>query len=751
MDTPVHPEISLTKGFHDSLKDLPDEDIRRCWGAIDYFVRDPSHPSLHFGQLQGDFRQIQGVASRGLYKIRAARDVRIILAKEGNLYFPILAGLRDKIYERARRGRFLIDRVGEVIRFVEPRSPEPRRDSGPQPGQWATRSTSNAVELGPLSHWTDVELAEAGLDGAEVATIRGLESAEELLELIDGGWDKETVELAFDLMEVTPEEWRTPDLFGDAAEIRLRQALGNFGSLHGISRLFSSAEIARIAAQPIEDWMVFLHPLQKEATTRRYEGPARIRGSAGTGKTVVGLHWAAERARRSRDEGCGRPILFTTFVKTLPPVFENLYRRMPDAIDGAVEFFHVDSLAFQICSDAGERRWVDQAAVSEASKEAFNRTVVSGTPLADDGISREYLEAEVRNVIKGRGLVTVKEYLKILRTGRGTRFEETRRRQAWAYREAWDEAMESRGTHDFSDTMIRAVELAEQRTEPTYRAAVIDEAQDLTIMGLQLVRTLVNGPGGVDLSDGLLIVGDGAQRIYPGAFTLRQAGVEVRGRTTVLRRNYRNTAEIESAAMVVAGRATVVDLDDEPGDSPRRRDEERGEAEQSGVRPLLVDCRDDDREKQFLIEWIRAVVGAEQVGLGDVAVFLPFAKSVKAMVRHLKEHNIPAIDLNNYDGVSTEEVKVGNYKRAKGLEFKVVILPRVKAGTVPRKQGKNQSDEEYADQRELNVNEFYVAMTRARDQLIVTFGAEPSGLLVEAMHAFDTVTPEDLVDESVFD
>jgi len=437
-------------------------------------------------------------------------------------------------------------------------------------------------------------------------------------------------------------------------------------------------------------------------------------------------------------------------VKTLPPVFENLYRRMPDAIEGAVEFVNVDKLAYRICQEAGESRWVDGNAVRETSKEAFNRVIVAGTPLGDDGISRTYLEEEVRNVIKGRGLRTVDEYLAIQRTGRGTGFHEARRRQVWAYMEAWDAGMAARGTGDFPDTMIRAVELAEQRSGPTYRSAVIDEAQDLTIMGLHLVRALVIGPGGVDRPDwvdrpdGLLIVGDGAQRIYPGAFTLRQAGVEVRGRTTVLRRNYRNTAEILGAAMAVAGGETVVDMDDEPGEGSQRREDERGDADRSGVRPLLVDCGDPDRENAFLVERIRSIVATGGVGLGDIGVFLPFARSVSGMIKRLGEHDIPALNLEKYDGVPGDKVKVGSYKRAKGLEAKVVILPRVNAGTVPKKQGKNQPDDEYADQRELAVNEFYVAMTRPRDQLIVTFGVEPSELLVEVMDAFDTVTPEDL-------
>jgi hypothetical protein len=731
-----HPEIALTRSYYDSLEDLPAEDRRRCGRAIHEFVRDPSHPGLGFGK-------IQGITGGRLCKIRAALDVRIILAREGNIYFPVLAGARAQIYERARRGRFVIDRVGEVIRFVEPRRPaEERVDDREDP--WTGRSIADEIPAGLLTIWSDAELREAGLDGAEIEIIRSLESAEDLLELLGMGWDEESVQLVLDLMEVTPEEWRSPDLLGDAAEVRLRRALSEFGALHGISKLFTPEELERIAANPIEDWMIFLHPAQRSATTRRYEGPARIRGSAGTGKTVVGLHWAAERARRSRDEGEGLPVLFTTYVKTLPPVFENLYLRMPDAIPGAVEFINVDKLAYRICTEAGERPSMDPNAVREASKDAFRQVVVPGTPLGDDGTSRSYLEAEVRSVIKGRGLESIEEYLGIHRTGRGTRFDGSRRRQAWEYMEAWNARMAASRIGDFPDTISLAVELAKARTKPTYRSAVIDEAQDLSLMGLQLVRALVNAPDDVDRSDGLLIVGDGAQRIYPGAFTLRQAGVEVRGRTTVLRRNYRNTAEILNAAMAVAGRGSVVDMDDEADAEPHRRDEEVGDAGRFGPRPLLVDCGTDDRETEFLVERIRGIVASGMMGLGGIGIFVPINSMVRSTLKRLGEHDISATGLKDYHGVPTPEVKVGTYARAKGLEFKVVFLPRVKAGVVPRAQTARQSDDEYADQRELAINEFFVAMTRARDQLIVSFGDEPSEVLVGVMDDFDVVTPEDL-------
>ena len=734
----AHPEVAINRTFQDSLEELNEEDARRCRKALEDFVSDPVRPGLRFGPIHG------GDSSR-LYKIRAARDLRIVMVKENNVYVALLAGARDQIYGRARRGRFVVDRVGESIRFVEPHPQKKESGSvGERPVDWAGRGVVVEGRGGVLSHWADSELIEAGFSDREVAKVRSLGSHEDLLALVEDGWSEAQVDLAFVLSGVTPEEWRAPDLLGEAAEVRLRYALENFGALHGISRLFSPDEIAKIAAGPIEDWMVFLHPDQRVATTRRFEGPARVRGSAGTGKTVVALHWAAERARRSREEKAGLRVLFTTFVKTLPPVFENLYRRMPDAPEGVVDFVNIDKLAYRICHEAQERRWVDENAVREAAQAAFREIVTSGTPLSNDGVSLPYIQDEVQKLIKGRGLDSLDEYLEVQRTGRGARFDASRRRQVWEFMEAWNAGMAERGTGDYADTMLRALELAQARPGPTYRSAVIDEAQDLTLVGLQLVRALVNGTDAVDRPDGLLIVGDGAQRIYPGAFTLRQAGIEVRGRTTVLRQNYRNTSEILNTAMAVAGRGQVVDMEDEPEDEPRQRDGERGESIRSGPRPLLVDCGNDESENEFLTKQIRSLVDSGGVSLGDIGVFVLLNRAVTSTVRRLNDSGVPAAGLKTYDGVPTPAVKVGNYKRAKGLEFKVVFLPRVKAGYVPRKQTANQSDEEYAEQRELELSEFYVAMTRARDQLIVSFGEDPSELLVSSMDEFETLTPDDL-------
>jgi len=728
-----NPEVCLSQAYQDSLRELDPAGQQRCADSLVFFLRDPGHPGLRFGRLQG-------TSSQRLYKIRAADDIRIIMAKEGDVFVLLLAGSREDIYERARRARFVIDLAGEMLRFVEPQVRLADEASGATTLAGEGRRTVPTARSAVLNHWTDTELVEAGFDTVEIVTIRSLESFDAALDLFDADWDEETIDLIFELAEITPEEWRTLDLFGDRGELRLRQAIAEFGSLHGISRLFSPEEVEKIATQPIEDWMIFLPPDQRAATTSRYDGPARVRGSAGTGKTVVGLHWAAERARRSCEEAEQLPILFTTYVKTLPPVFANLYDRMPDSVPDAVEFVNVDKLASRICREDGARPQTIPPQIGEASRKAFDAVVRVGTPLADDGISRSYLEEEVRNVIKGRGLRKIEDYFGIRRTGRGTRFDKARRRQAWAYMVAWDKEMKTLGTVDFPDIIVLAVEHASRRDQATYRSAVIDEAQDLTLMGLRLIRTLVNGPTGVDRPDGLLIVGDGAQRVYPGAFTLRQAGVEVRGRTTLLRRNYRNTAQILGAAMAVAGREPVVGMDDDEF----QRLEEVGEVNREGLRPLLVDCGDDERETQFVVDRINGIVSSGMAGLGDIGIFVPFNATVRSTIKKLGAHDIAATTLDNYEGVTTPEVKVGTYFRAKGLEFKVVFLPKAKRGVIPREQRTNQDDDEYRDQRELALTQFFVAMTRARDHLIVSFGGDPSPAVLQAIDEFEVLDPDDL-------
>ena len=721
------PEISFDRGYFGSVSALAPADQARCNDALLDFQRNPNHPGLRLAPVRGD-------PSGRLHKIRASDNIRVLLARQGNVFVFLEAGQRQDIYAKAERARFFVNRgQGQIglVTFVDRH--DAAADVADKEEVLGERHAADTATRRVVDHWADHELIEAGFDEEEVVRIRSLEFMDQVLELFDEGWDEESVELLLELLEMTPEEWRQPALLGDPAEDRFRRAISEFGAQHMISRLFSPDEVAEIAAKPIEDWMIFLHPEQRVFVERRNDGPARVRGSAGTGKTVVALHRAAELARRFREEEDPGQILFTTFVRTLPPVFESLYDRMPDSVRGAVEFINIDRLAGQICDQDGTRRRTDPSAINPAWAKAW-RTVGDDSPLGRAGLSRQYLKDEITHVIKGRGLEDLDEYLAIQRTGRGTRFTPGMREQAWELRLVWDQEMDARGTIDFPDVLIQALNIVQRREAPTYRSAIIDEAQDLTLTGLRLVRALVNGPEEIDRSDGLLIVGDGAQRIYPGAFTLRQAGLEVRGRTSVLRRNYRNTRQILAAAAAIAGRERVVDLDEEFD-----RIEDIGLASRDGALPLAAHCSDAESEAAYLAEQIRLLTASEAINLGDIGVFVPTNRLVNRFVHRLDGQGIASRKLDHYDGVPTPEVKVGTYARSKGLEFKAVLLPGVEAGVVPRARTAGQDETEYLDQRALGVSQFFVAMTRARDNLILTYVGEPSELLVDALEYFENV------------
>ena len=656
------PELGFSDDFIGNVNRLEGTEVKRVWDAVDQFRTDPDHPSLNFHPVQGD-------SSGRLHTFRASRDLRVLLARQGSVFVLLEAGHHDALYDRAGRLRFIANPTSGFVGLVDLAVDEVKPD--PPVGQ------GHPI----FDHWSDVDLMEAGFGEPAITVLRRCMTEEDLA-TIDVADDD--LLLAIDLIELTPEQWRTPSLDPDAdAEARFRDAILEHGALAGISQLFTADEVARLAAAPIEEWMIFLHPDQRGVVTKRYSGPARVRGSAGTGKTVVALHRAAELAPRFADEeGKPLPILFTTYIRTLAPVLEQLYRRLPNAVDGAVEFLNIDKLARDVCTAAGERLLTDRNAIDAAYTKAHQRIVGPKSPLRAAGLTRGYLRDEITAVIKGRGVRSVDEYLGMERTGRGTRMLEPLRRQVWELMQDWDGLMADKGTVDFIDIVRRARDHARRRPSPTYRSAIIDEAQDLSLVGLQLVRALVNGPDAVDRPDGLLIVGDGAQRIYAGGFTLRQAGIEVRGRTTVLNTNYRNTREIAAAAMAVAGDQAVDDLGDE-----YQRGENQAEASRAGLRPVLACCESTAEEMQFVISRIVELVGSGAIGYGDLAVCAATNKQVDEVKQALGDAGVPVQTLESYDGRPTERVKVGTHHRAKGLEFKVVFLPRL-AKPTSRESGK---------------------------------------------------------------
>ncbi len=702
-----------------------------------------------------------------------ASDRRIIWQVFNRTIVVLLYGTH-KVHDRAKRMQVAFDPQRQLVQ-VDERAP----DGGVEQPQREPRDRAGGLFM----PWSDADLRDRGFSEPAVAHLRRLNTEDELLDAGPHLGDRD-IERAIDLITATgpapsddepavpeaphgvpttdapdagpaddvapgtaPPPAAPPEVTG--ADVELERLLNDERTGAAFTRV-EPEFLADVLHRPIEDWMIFLHPDQRTAATRHYAGPARVRGAAGTGKTVVGLHRAAHLAARNRSLDAGRgdptvadtapvpPVLFTTYVSSLPPVFEELYRRMPGTRADEVEFINVDKLARRVCVEEGERPVVVPNKVTKAYQEAFKQCVVPGSPL-HGRFTRPYLRDEITKMIKGRAIDSLDAYLQLARTGRRTSLGRLQRIQVWELMECWNAHMARHGTIDFSDVILRALAHARRHSAPGYSAVIVDEAQDLTLAGLQLLRALLNAPNAAeDRPDGLFILGDGAQRIYPGGFTLRQAGVEVRGRTAVLTENYRNTDEIIGAAMAVAGDHRIEDLGE-----VLDRGREAISTIRRGPRPMLIKIDGLDPQIDEIARRIGELVRAgDGFGPGDAAVLAPSNTIANRIGAGLRSRGLDVQALDGYDGRPNDRVKVGTYHRGKGLEFKAVFLPALgRFPLLPHGLG----DDEATEARELAVSQLFVAMTRARDLLVVLHGSDLAEEVAAASDHFeraDRRTPE---------
>jgi superfamily I DNA/RNA helicase len=313
----------------------------------------------------------------------------------------------------------------------------------------------------------------------------------------------------------------------------------------------------------------------------------------------------------------------------------------------------------------------------------------------------QYWHDEITYVIKGRGVTAFADYVAVRRRSRHTMLRRPRKEAVWALYEAYEAIRTERGVHDFNDVLSLALTEVRSGALAPYAAVIADEVQDLTLVGARLLYALVG-----DAPNGLLLVGDGQQAVYPGGFRLSDAGIEVRGdRGQVLRVNYRNAKAILDAALEGVAADPFEDIDGERLSGRRDVETERhdGAVER-------VEASSPEEHDKALVE---ALSGLDADQQADSAVLCSSKRFMDHYQQLLGRAGIPVFPLERYEGHAEPGVKLGSYQRSKGLEFKRVYLPRCEAA-VSGSGGDTDADRE---RQELGRRRLFVAQTRARDFL----------------------------------
>lgn len=305
-------------------------------------------------------------------------------------------------------------------------------------------------------------------------------------------------------------------------------------------------------------------------------------------------------------------------------------------------------------------------------------------------------------MIKGCGLTDFEQYASLRRVGRRTRLPVSHREIVWSIYVDYEQQLRNEGVVDYNDLLALArAELCERPLPTRYAAVIADEVQDLNCQAVRLLAEIA-GDG-----ERLLLIGDGQQQIYPG-YTLAEAGLSVPGRSAVLQVNYRNAADILTAAAQVVAGDEYEDLE--------------GVCEQG--RPEIVTARPGgmvwqahavsaQELREQAVAHVRRLLadGCEAAG---VAVQCGTNAEVDRYLRLLARAGIAAAPLAKYAGVPVEAVKVGTVQRAKGLEFKHVVHP-----VHAKAPARGACAEVLQEEREQGNRTLFVAMTRARDSVRV--------------------------------
>lgn len=690
-------EFRIADSFTDSLTRLTAEEQKAVKTTAFDLQLDPSRPGMQF-------HAIDRAKDKNFWSVRVSRDVRLIVHKSRSSLLLCYVDHHDKAYQWAERRRLEVhpktgaaqmveirERVEEIVRPVYVDAVQPTSASIEPIPLFAEIPDGELLDYGVPPEWVDeVRLAtEATL--LDLTDHLPAEAAEALLELATGGKPRVPAPVA------TPgDPFAHPD------------AQRRFRVMTDVEELQAALDF------PWEKWTVFLHPEQRTIVDHDYSGPARVSGSAGTGKTVVALHRAAHLART--DPECR--VLLTTLSDPLASALRTKLRRLLGKEPRLGERIDV----YSIVSIGARLHKAHVGPVHIASSEVLRQLVSeSAQKVGESASSAAFLLAEWEQVVDAWQITTWEEYRDVARLGRKTRLPEARREALWSIFEDVRTSLAERGLTTKAGMFGAVTPHIQSSRSPAFDYAVIDESQDMSVAHLKFLAAL-----GANRPNSLFFAGDLGQRIFQQPFSWRSLGVDIRGRSRTLRVNYRTSHQIRTQTDRLLG-PVVADVD---GNTERRDDTV---SVFNGAAPVIRSFESEEVEVAEVADWLKKRM-TEGLVAHETAVFV---RSAQQLDRAKGATEGAGLDLTILDErLETEagHVSVSTMDLAKGLEFRAVAVMGCDDEVLPL-QERIENVGDSADLQEVYDTErhlLYVACTRARDHLLVC-GVAPVSEFLEDM------------------
>lgn len=689
-------EFRIADTFSDSLTRLTgDEQKAAKTTAFDLQIN-PANPGMQFHKLDR-------ARDKNFWSVRVSRDIRLIVHRSSESLLLCYVGHHDDAYDWAERRKLETHPKTGAAQIVEIRERVEKitipQYVEPEAGKLSARlfeSVTDAELLGwgVPEEWLP-EVRKANEDTLlELADHLPAEASEALLELATGGQPKPAA---------TATEAANPFDHPDARR-RFRT-------------MANAEELERALDAPWDKWTIFLHPAQREWVEKNYNGPARVSGSAGTGKTIVALHRAVHLAREHADAR----VLLTTFSDALANALRVKLRRLIGNQPRLGERIDVHAM-----NAVGERLYEATFGAMRlvTSKELDGLLESAAKAHPDHGFSASFLRSEWDNVVDAWQLRSWEAYRDVQRLGRKTRLPESRRQVLWAIHEDVRAGMDKHGWITHADLFAHLAEELPKRRHPPYDFAVIDEAQDVNVAQLQFLAAL-----GADRPNALFFAGDLGQRIFQQPFSWKSLGVDIRGRSRTLRMNYRTSHQIRMQADRLLD-PTLADVDG-------NEEERKGTVSVfNGPQPTIRSFADAGEESAAVGAWLRERTD-EGMAAHELAVFVRSNDELRRAQDAVEAAGLKAQILDERAQVKPEAVAISTMHLAKGLEFRAVAVMACDDEVIPSQQ-RIESITDEADLEEVYNTErhlLYVACTRARDNLLIS-GVRPASEFLDDLKNF---------------
>ena len=680
-------EFRIADTFTDSLARLTRDEQRAVKTVAFDFQVNPAQPGHQLHRLST-------ARDPNFWSVRVSQDLRVIVHRSQNSVLLCYVDHHDRAYRWAERRRLethpntgaaqLVEVRETVQEVAVPTYVTRELEAPPKPALLAGVSDSRLLSYGIPQDWLD-DVRHANEDTIlDVAGHLPGEAAEALLQLATGG-----AVVKPQPAPVGSDPFDHPD-----AQRRFLVVSGH-------------EELDRALDYPWEKWSVFLHPAQRDIVERDFGGPARVSGSAGTGKTVVALHRAVHLARAD-DHG---RVLLTTFSDTLANALRAKLRVLISGeprLGERVEVHSISAIGQQLYRrNLGTAAPAPPPVIAQLIEEAV-------AEVGSDRFSRQFLSAEWEQVVDDWQLESWEAYRDVLRLGRRRRLPESHRRELWSVFERIRGGLRSKGLITHPEMFDKLASLFQGSEHHPFDFVVVDEAQDVSVAQLRFLAAL--GPGS---SNSLFFAGDLGQRIFQQPFSWKTLGVDIRGRSHTLRINYRTSHQIRDQADRLLG----PELADVDGNTEERRSTV---SVFSGPRPVIKVMETVEGEAGCLGDWLKDLVG-RGMKADETAVFVRSEGEIQRALSGIEaaglSHRLLSGSLDPADG----GVSVSTMHLAKGLEFRAVAVIACDDEVIPS-QSRIESIAEVEDLEEVYNTErnlLYVACTRARDHLLVT-GVKPA-------------------------